>query len=246
MINCFILASGSKGNSTLIFNDETSLIIDLGISKCEAEEKLSKLGKNFANINYFLFTHAHTDHIKSYNVVPIEKRFALKNVIPFPKENELKCYKEYQFGSFLITPIKASHDSGQACGYLIKYNEEELVYLTDTGIIPKRTLNLIKDKTYYIIESNHDVDMLLNSNRPKILKDRILSYVGHLSNEDSAFYMSNLIGSRTKKIVLAHLSEECNTEEIALETYFNVFEKRNIDFSNIEIKCDNQHEVIKL
>lgn len=246
MIKSYILASGSKGNATLIFNEDASLIIDFGISKTELEEKLSIIGKSLAEINYFFFTHSHSDHAKSFEMVPIEKRYALRNVIPLLKGNELKCYSEYQFGSFLITPIKASHDSNPTCGYLIKDQNEELVYLTDTGQILKRTFNLIKNKTYYIIESNHDVDMLLNSNRPEILKRRILSYKGHLSNEDSAFYMCSLIGENTKKLVLAHLSEECNTPEVALDTYRNIFLKKNIDLSNIELKCANQHEVVEL
>ena len=246
MINAYVLASGSKGNATLIFNNDTSILIDFGISKKEIEEKLSSISKNLANLDYFLFTHAHSDHIKSYECTPIEKRYALKNIVPLVKDHELSCYKEYQLGSFLIMPIKASHDSNPTCGFLLKSDNKELVYLTDTGQISKRTFNLIKNKTYYIIESNHDVEMLLNSNRPAILKSRILSYKGHLSNEDSAFYMSNLIGENTKKIVLAHLSEECNTAEKALDTYHNVFALRKISLDRIEIKCASQHEVVEL
>ena len=246
MINAYVLASGSKGNATLIFNYDTSILIDFGISKKEIEEKLSSIGKNLANLNYFLFTHAHSDHIKSYECTPIEKRYTLKNIVPLLKDHELSCYKEYQLGSFLIMPIKASHDSNPTCGFLFKSDNEELVYLTDTGKISKRTFNLIKNKTYYIIESNHDVEMLLNSSRPAILKSRILSYKGHLSNEDSAFYMSNLIGENTRKIVLAHLSEECNTAEKALKTYHDVFALQKINLDHIEIKCASQHEVVEL
>ena len=246
MINAYVLASGSKGNATLIFNNDTFILIDFGISKKEIEEKLSSIGKNLANLDYFLFTHAHSDHIKSYECTPIEKRYTLKNIVPLLKDHELSCYKEYQLGSFLIMPIRASHDSNPTCGFLFKSDDEELVYLTDTGKISKRTFNLIKNKTYYIVESNHDVEMLLNSNRPAILKSRILSYKGHLSNEDSAFYMSNLIGENTRKIVLAHLSEECNTAEKALHTYHNVLTLRKVNLDHIEIKCASQHEVVEL
>lgn len=246
MINAYILASGSKGNATLIFNESTNLLIDFGISEKELNSKLNNIGKNIANLNYFLFTHAHSDHILSYEKAPIDKRFALKNIVPLNENNTLKCYKEYSLGTFLVTPIKASHDSNPTCGFLIKDKDEELVYLTDTGMILPRTLKTIKNKTYYIIESNHDVEMLLNSSRPEILKKRILSYEGHLSNEDSAFYMSHLIGEKTKRIVLAHLSEECNTPKKALRTYYDVFNYQNIDVNNIDIKCANQHEVVKL
>lgn len=246
MINAFILASGSKGNATLVFNEDTTILIDLGISKKELCFKLSELNKKLADIDYFFFTHSHSDHIKSYEVVPIEKRFALRNVVELMKGHELKYFNEYNFGSLVVIPIKASHDAGPTCGYLIKDKDEELVYLTDTGMIPKRTLSFIENKDFYIIESNYDFDMLFNSSRPEFLKARIDSTKGHLSNEDSAFYMANLIGDKTKKIVLAHLSEECNTPEKALETYDDVFLKNGLIIDQFDIKCANQWETVQL
>lgn len=246
MISALIIASGSKGNATLIYNEDTSLLIDYGISEKYLNEKLIEFGKNPANLNYFLFTHAHTDHIKSYESVNINKRYSLKNVVPLKEENVLKYFEEYKFGSFLVTPIKASHDANPTCGYLIKSGDEDLIYLTDTGKIVKRTLSLMKNRTYYIIESNHDINMLLNSDRSDILKNRILSYRGHLSNEDSAFYISSCVGVKTKKIVLAHLSEECNTPELALKTYHNIFALKGVNLDKIEIKCAKQYEAIEL
>lgn len=246
MINALIIASGSKGNAALIYNEDTYLLIDFGISEKKLNEKLLEFGKNPAKLNYFLFTHAHTDHIKSYESVDINNRYSLKNVVPLKDENVLKCFKEYNFGSFMVTPIRASHDSDPTCGYLIKSGDEDLVYLTDTGKIDKRTLSFMKNRTYYIVESNHDVNMLLNSDRPDVLKNRILSYKGHLSNEDSAFYMSTCIGDKTKKIVLAHLSEECNTPELALKTYCDVFVLKGINLDKIDIKCAKQYEAFEL
>lgn len=246
MINALIIASGSKGNATLIYNEDTYLLIDFGISEKYLKEKLIEFEKNPAKLSYFLFTHAHIDHIKSCESVEIDKRYSLKNVVLLKDENVLECFKEYKFGSFLVTPIRASHDSDPTCGYLIKDGEEDLIYLTDTGKIDKRTLTLMENRTYYIIESNHDVNMLLNSERPDLLKKRILSYKGHLSNEDSAFYISSCVGDKTKKIVLAHLSEECNTPELALKTYHNVFALKGINIDKIEIKCAKQYEAIEL
>lgn len=246
MINAYILASGSKGNATLVFNEETSILIDFGISKSELIEKLSSLGKNFADIDYFLFTHAHSDHIKSYEFTDIDKRYSLKGVVPLKDENTLKAYKEYVLGGFIVTPIKASHDVEPTCGYVIEDKESSLVYLTDTGKIGKRTFDLMKNRTFYIIESNHDVKMLMDSDRSDILKRRIVSTKGHLSNEDSAFYVSSLLGVETKTIVLAHLSEECNSPEKALKTYKEVFSLKQLDFDRYKIHCASQHDIVKL
>ena len=246
MINALILASGSKGNATLIYSEKTNILLDLGISPKSCNEKLSKIGKNLSEVQYFLFTHNHSDHIKFYKEVPVDNRYALKNVIELPKENTLKLFTEYQFGDFKVIPIKANHDAETTCGYLFKNGEEELVYLTDTGMIGKKTLSYIKNKDYYIIESNHDVDMLLQSNRPQFLIDRIMSNKGHLSNEDSAFYMTSLVGEKTKKIILAHLSEECNTPEIALNTYRKVFKFKKTSLTNIDLKCAKQYEEVSL
>ena len=93
----------------------------------------------------------------------------------------------------------------------------------------------MKNLDYYIIESNHDVEMLMKTNRPYFLKQRIQGDVGHLDNVYSARLMVELIGDRTKEIVLAHLSEEANSEQVALTTYMKIFNEYNLGFNNIKV-----------
>ena len=159
--------------------------------------------------------------------------------------NILENYKEYTFGSFKVIPLKTSHDAINPCGYIFEDKDEKLVYMTDTGKILKKSLALMNNADYYFIESNHDLDMLYNSGRPQSLINRIAGIKGHLSNEDSAYYMSGLIGPKTKKIMLAHLSEDCNTEKVTLETYRRVFKLKNVDYKG-EIKCAKQRESVAL
>ena len=90
------------------------------------------------------------------------------------------------------------------------------------------------------MESNHDVEMLMHGKYPPWLKTRVLSDKGHLSNKDSAYYLSKLIGDQTKYIILAHLSEQNNTEYLALNTLKEALEKKNIDFKNIKIARQNE------
>ena len=92
----------------------------------------------------------------------------------------------------------------------------------------------------YIMESNHNVEMLLNGRYPKWLKARVNSDVGHLSNESCSFYLSKIIGPDTKKIILAHLSEENNTPELALNTIKKEFAENDIFFENIETAKQNE------
>ena len=101
-------------------------------------------------------------------------------------------------------------------GYLFEADGEKLAYLTDTGYVSKLNLQMMKNLDYYIIESNHDVEMLMKTSRPFATKSRIYSDQGHLCNEDCARALSLMIGDRTKEITLAHLSEEANTPEKAL------------------------------
>lgn len=237
-----IIESGSKGNATLIENEGRILLIDMGIALKSLKSALSLIHKKLLDIDALLLTHSHSDHVcgvKYLDALPIYctcdtyDSFNVTNIEPF---------KSFNIGCFKITPLETSHDALHSVGYRIETKNETMIYMTDTGMIPKKSLALMKNADYYIIESNHNVKMLSKSNRPEVLKLRILSDQGHLSNEDSAIYMSKLVGEKTKEINLAHLSEECNTPELALEAYKKVFEKNEIDLKNILLRCANQHE----
>ena len=97
---------------------------------------------------------------------------------------------------------------------------------------------------YYIFESNHDIKMLLQTNRPQMLKDRILGDRGHLSNEDAAMYLSEVIGPKTKEITLAHISEEANSPLKAMDAFLRIMEKRSISLENVLYRCASQKETI--
>ena len=103
---------------------------------------------------------------------------------------------------------------------------------------------MIGDADYYIIESNHDIKMQLDTNRPQYLKKRIMGDEGHLSNYDSANYICDVIGRNTKQIILAHLSEDANTPEVALEEYSTVFDARDFDINNYDVRCASQHDTV--
>jgi len=237
-----VIASGSKGNASVIYNDTTVILVDMGITKIRLEEGLLEINKTIDDIDYVLFTHEHIDHIKGAVFFPKKKEYCRVGTLDVPLKNLLEIYREYRFKDIKVTVLLTSHDAISPCGFFFEDKTNNLVYLTDTGYIPDYTLKLITNKNYYFIEANHDVEMLLKSNRPKILKSRILSDVGHLSDEQSAKYMLLCVGDKTKGIMLAHLSEECNSPEIALKTYKDVFAEEGISLKKISLTCAKQYE----
>ena len=240
MIKFINIGSGSKGNATLIYNEDTLIQVDMGVSLRRVRESLSLLNKDVKDIQGLLITHDHNDHIRNV--------FYLDGVSIYTAEGNLEHvdfiiepFESLQIGSFDIVPLRTSHDATNPIGFLIMDKDESLLYMTDTGMIPEESLSYMKNHDYYIIESNHDLTMLRNSNRPKCLKDRIRGDFGHLSNKDSAVYMSQLVGDKTKAIYLAHLSEECNTPEKAVDTYWKNFKKLGVKYSGPIIPlCQNK------
>lgn len=236
-----IIASGSKGNATLICQNNTLILIDMGVTLTCLKDGLSKINKTLDDIDACFFTHDHSDHISGVQFLKNNRLYCLKGTLKC-QHNDLELGQKIKIKNLYVTPIKTSHDAINPCGYIVESDAEKLVYITDTGFINEESLNKAKNPTYLILESNHDIKMLMASKRSLALKRRILSEVGHLCNEDSAIYACSLIGDKTKEIVLAHLSEECNTPEVALNAYKNIFDYYHVDFNKYLIKTAWQYK----
>lgn len=241
MLVC-VLASGSKGNCTLIKTKEAVFLIDAGANVKYINDKLKENNLTLKDVNYILISHTHTDHTsalvnitKKYHPTIILSELMYKD-LTFLKDYDNVCYlqDEMVIDGCQIDTIKTSHDTTDSRGYIITEGESSVVQITDTGYLNQKYFNKLKNKNLYIMESNHNVEMLLNGRYPKWLKMRVNSDKGHLSNEASAFYLSKLIGKDTKKVILAHLSEENNTPELALESLKKELKENKIKFNNYE------------
>lgn len=231
-----ILASGSKGNSTFIYDNGVGILIDCGIARKQLLYKLGNLDFQESNINYVLLTHDHYDHNKNISIFDQRICFCGKGCIKgIDSSHEIKPYKSFQLAHFEIMPLSISHDATSPLAFIITGVNESILYMTDTGYVSQKNRKYLNNLDYYIIESNHDVEMLMATKRPYFLKQRIHGDLGHLNNEYSAKMMVELIGDKTKEIVLAHLSEEANTKEKALETYRKIFNQNNLEFDNIKV-----------
>ncbi len=240
----YIIASGSKGNATLVADHDSVLLIDMGITLKKLKDGLSSTPYRFEDIRAVLFTHDHSDHLAGKDFFSLEQRYAAKGTCETLPEHELKVYTTYDIEGFKVTVLPTSHDAVNPVGFVFEKKNEKLVYMTDTGYISERNLTYMKNAQYYIVESNHNIKMLLKTNRPYDLIQRILGDYGHLSNEDSAMYVSEMVGENTREVVLAHLSEEANTPEVALAAYFRIFRKRLIDIDRINIHAASQHQLV--
>lgn len=244
MISFVVVGSGSKGNATLLFDEETLIQIDMGLPMRRITAALESIKKNKSDLQGILITHEHTDHIKNLSMykgkVPI---YASKGTIDY-FDHEVVPFDSFEIGTLSVIPFMTSHDAANPVGYVVISGKTKLVYLTDSGYVPEESLDYLKDADYYIMESNHDLKMLMKSNRPAVLKRRIKGDEGHLSNVDSAIYLSELVGPKTKEIYLAHLSEECNLPELALEAYRKTFKKKEVPY-DISIICLKQNEAVR-
>jgi len=241
-----VLASGSKGNCTYLETNNHKCLIDVGMNYKYISAKLEEIGVDIKDIDTILITHAHTDHINGLKKVvkdvnpKIYLTEKMLNELGYEIENCNLISDDFVLDDLNIEIVKLSHDADDINGYILSSNDKSIVYITDTGYINVKNHKKLKNKNLYIMESNHDVNLLMKGKYPYHIKMRILGDKGHLSNKDSANYLSNFIGDNTKYIILAHLSHENNNPELALNNLKEVLKEKNINNPDIIIATQEE------
>jgi len=223
-----VLASGSTGNAFYVGTDKHSLLVDAGLSGKQLELLFKGVDRQISNLSGILVTHEHSDHIKGLGVIarkynlPIyanEKTWkAMESsigAIPTEQKFIFPMGSVKSFGSIDVESFGVSHDAAEPMFYVFHHEGKKVVLITDTGYVSDRMKGTIDNAEAYVFESNHDVDMLRMCRYPWSIKRRILSDIGHVSNEDAALAMTDVIGDRTKRIYLAHLSLDNNMKDLA-------------------------------
>ena len=242
-----VLASGSKGNSTLVQTKSHNVLIDIGTSSLHIEKKLRLLEVDPKSIDSIFVTHAHKDHTAGINVFYKKYHpniYLTKNILEEANlsiDNYIELKDTIILDDLKVIVVPTSHDAKDSRGYILESEGKSMLYMTDTGYINEKYDNILKNRNIYVMESNHDVEMLMNNERyPHYLKMRIFGDEGHLSNKDSSRYLSKFIGDKTEKIFLAHLSEQNNTPELALNQLRETFDNKGISFSNISVATQEE------
>lgn len=243
-----VLASGSKGNCTYIETKQTKSLIDLGMSNLYVENSLIALNINPDTIQNIFITHTHVDHVaglkvflkKHHPTVFLSQKMYDELSLSMVLTNYVILEDTIYIDDLTVEFFKTSHDT-DSVGYIFKSGDKEIVYVTDTGYINRKNYALLKNKTMYIIESNHDVELLMdNPHYPYQTKQRILSDNGHLSNVQCSSYLTNFVGNKTSHIVLAHLSEQNNRPEIALTNVKDKLEENDISIKHILVASQKE------
>lgn len=256
MIFCS-LYSGSSGNSILVGSERTKILIDAGLSGKKIIEGLQEVDQNPKDIDAIFITHEHSDHIKGAGIlsrkfnIPIYANEltwkAMEKSLGKIKEENIRIIPKrstVSLNDLDIVSFNTPHDSVASTGYTIKCRDKSVSIATDIGTFTEEILRNVRESDVILLESNHDVQMVKFGPYPYELKRRVLSEIGHLSNEDCGKAIVDIIKhSKNKKIVLGHLSNTNNVPELAKQAVINVLNSHEISIDkDLEIKLADRHK----
>ena len=228
------LYSGSSGNSFLVKSDNTNLLIDAGVTLKKIVTALEEIKINVEDIDAILVTHDHIDHTKSiatisnkYNIPVYANKKTwdaisqIASKIPDYNKKIFNNSETFSIGDIKILPFSTPHDAADPCGFNLYNSNKKISIATDIGYVSEDLLNHLKNSSCILLEANYDPEILKCSSYPYVLKQRISSKTGHLSNISAGKTLANLYNFGLEKALLIHLSKENNFPELAYETIKN-------------------------
>jgi len=231
-----ILASGSSGNITLLETETTRILVDAGLGKRETLARLAAVERDFDRLDAVLITHEHADHCnglpqvlglwKSPLYVTEPTMEQLRRILPetFGKRlrgvESINPGQDFAIGDISVRAFAIPHDAVEPVAFTFRTNGTKVSICTDLGYLPNHVKVQLRESDCLILESNHEPDMLKAGPYPWIVKQRVLSQKGHLSNHTVSEYLSDSDGvvgfdARARYLVLAHLSQENNNPDTA-------------------------------
>ena len=232
MARISVLSSGSKGNCTYVKYGDEAILIDAGVSAKRIFARLVKNGVCLDTVKGIFITHEHIDHVKGLRVFAEKYRIrvyankatisALRNSGNLPSEElvfPIQPNEAVSFENIKVTAFRTSHDAVMSMGYTIDTTDRrKAAYVTDLGKFSPEIFEAVKGAHVAVLESNHDIHMLRTGAYPYNVKERIAGEYGHLSNDDAMNAAVSLVSSGTRRLILAHLSQDNNTPALAAET----------------------------
>lgn len=229
-----VFGSGSCGNCYYLKAEDDALLIDAGVGIRRLKRNLIEYGVKMNTVKALLVTHDHADHVKyaglmskDYNLDiyatqavhdGIERSFMIKQKVDLQHKKIISPNETFCISNFEITPFSLPHDASENVGYHIKYGKESFVIMTDVGDVTDNVNEYIGKANHLVIEANYDPEMLRVGRYPEVLKQRIMSGTGHLSNKQTANALSENFHENLRNVWLCHLSEENNHPELAKKT----------------------------
>ena len=231
-----VLASGSRGNATVLSSSRTSILVDAGLSCRETMKRMKAAGEDPHKLTAIVISHEHNDHVHGLEV--LARKLGIPVYISestyhwwrkFNRDSEgrqpalerrehFQAGKNFAVGDITVTPFTIPHDAADPCGFTFQAEGIKIAVVTDLGYMPPNVRQNLRGCDGIMIESNHDLEMLRNGPYPWMVKQRVMSRVGHLSNSALAEFFETDYDGGAAFLVLAHLSEENNHPELARET----------------------------
>lgn len=251
-----MLASGSKGNAALIATEEQRFLVDAGISCRMLTQRLKEVGFTPDDLDGVFITHEHTDHVKG--LATLTKKYQLpvysseatwRAILARDAAIDRSCArimpKGMLCGDVEIRSFSIPHDAADPHGYSFtsRSSGKKCTYLTDTGFVTPLVQEAVEGTDTLILEANHDVELLKNGSYPLMLKQRILSTRGHLSNDSAGWFLSGM-KCMPEHVILAHLSEENNRPSLARDTIKNILDSRD-RLQETKLFIASQNQVVK-
>lgn len=238
------LASGSSGNCQYIASETTGILLDAGLSGKYINTSLESIDANLDQLQALFVTHEHGDHVKSAGI--LMRKYGLTLYVTQPTfeciEKKLGKYnkdkvviiekgKDIIIGDITVHTFDVSHDAIDCVAYSFIKDEQKISVVSDLGYVPIDLLSELIDSNLLMLESNHDVQMLNAGRYPYMLKRRILSNTGHISNETAGetIVRVHTCSHSLGHVILGHLSQDNNTPELAYETVKNILEEGGLE-----------------
>ena len=233
-----VLASGSSGNAVYIKSDQTRILIDAGISARRITAALESIGDSPADLDAVFITHEHDDHINGLQTLlkkhrlPVYAKPDAWQAISFEDPMLNSCHRgmpdSISLGSMKVEPFSISHDAADPVGFNLFSGSTKCSVATDLGFVTGGVKKALALSDIMVLESNHDLDMLRQGPYPWMLKKRILSNRGHLSNNDAGWTLAKLPRKNRTHVFLAHLSKENNRPELARTTVSDILSSQGL------------------
>lgn len=256
-----VLGSGSKGNASIVFDriSGDGVLIDTGICKRDVFDFAQQGGFDLTNLKAIFISHSHSDHVKNLGV--IVRGLRSKGIEPAIFAHELTYHHSREFqrtfdisdvnlidagqsikvGKLNVRILPTSHDTEISFGFRFESGADALGFITDTGTLLPEALEGLRNVRILGLESNHDEAMLKNGPYPRMLKDRVASDHGHLSNAQAATALEALISDKLETVVALHISENNNTYRLPVETLRAVVQR---SAASIQVTCAYQRRPV--
>ncbi len=248
MIKYSVLASGSTGNSIYVGTEGQNILVDAGISGRRLKESLAEVNIRIEQIDGIFVTHEHDDHVRGVGVIarkygiPLYMNYNTFCKLPKTVGNIDKSLiriintgDKQNLGGLQIESFGVSHDAAEPVGYIISANNYNLSIITDLGYVSNAVKERIRGSNAFIIEANHCVEMLRMGSYPWSLKMRILSDLGHLSNDEAADTLVDVITENTRSVHLFHRSQENNQRDLARLTVIDTLERYLVAHEKLKV-----------